>query len=479
MKTVLLICLILYFGGTDCKTRSRFLKHNPPPPKRPLKSSVHVSQSYFTQKLDHESNDETTWSQKYFVNTEYFNTAVNNVVFLMLGGEGEAYDSWMTYGTWVVNAQKYGALLFQLEHRFYGESQPFSDLSTENLRYLSTAQALADAANFIKAMNQQYSLPSDVKWIVFGGSYAGSLAAWLRLKYPDLVQGAVSTSGPILAKLDFNEYFQVVIDDLAASSQECVSSLTTAMSQVDELLYNPGTDESLTSIFNLCEPIEDFDVDGLDVENFYVSLAYVFASIAQYNGFGNYTIDDMCNILTDQSVGKEIVRLANVAKLGYGSGCISYNIAGSVAYLQNTEISGDDRQWTYQTCAEYGWFMTTNRDDKIFGKGCSVDVYTNLCSEVFGQSFSESFISAQINQTNANYGGLGITVSNVVYVHGSLDPWHAVGLTQTTNPDSPVIYIEGTAHCADMYETFEGELPQLTAAKDEISRLIGVWLGLS
>lgn len=80
----------------------------------------------------------------------------------------------------------------------------FSKLTTENLRYLSSEQALSDAANFIKAMNEKYSLSPDVKWIAFGGSYSGSLAAWLRLKYPDLVQGAMSASGPLLAKLDFS-----------------------------------------------------------------------------------------------------------------------------------------------------------------------------------------------------------------------------------------------------------------------------------
>lgn len=60
------------------------------------------------------------------MNTKYFDTASNNVVFLQLEGESEASDSWMVYGSWVDSARKYGALMFQLEHRFYGQSQPFS-----------------------------------------------------------------------------------------------------------------------------------------------------------------------------------------------------------------------------------------------------------------------------------------------------------------------------------------------------------------
>lgn len=76
-------------------------------------------------------------------------------------------------------------------------------MSVENLRYLSSEQALADLAYFIKGMNKKYNLDENNKWIAFGGSYPGSLAAWLRYKYPHLVHAAISTSGPLLAIADF------------------------------------------------------------------------------------------------------------------------------------------------------------------------------------------------------------------------------------------------------------------------------------
>lgn len=78
------------------------------------------------------------------------------------------------------------------------------DLSVKNLVYLSSEQALADLAYFIESVNIGYKFSNNTKWIVFGGSYGGSLAAWMRAKYPHLVHGAVSASGPLLAQIDFD-----------------------------------------------------------------------------------------------------------------------------------------------------------------------------------------------------------------------------------------------------------------------------------
>lgn len=77
-------------------------------------------------------------------------------------------------------------------------------MSTENLKYLTSKQALADTAHFIKNMTEKYLFTKNQKWIAYGGSYAGALAIWMIEKYSDLIHGVISTSGPVFLKVDFN-----------------------------------------------------------------------------------------------------------------------------------------------------------------------------------------------------------------------------------------------------------------------------------
>lgn len=74
-------------------------------------------------------------------------------------------------------AEEHNAMLVDVEHRFYGESYPTTDMSTENLKYLSSAQALADLARVIASIKATYATESS-QVITVGGSYPGNLAAW-------------------------------------------------------------------------------------------------------------------------------------------------------------------------------------------------------------------------------------------------------------------------------------------------------------
>ena len=87
---------------------------------------------------------------------------------------------------------QYNAQFLVLEHRFYGDSQPFDDWSLDNLAYLNSEQGLADLAYFISNMNT-----NNVEVMVVGGSYPGALSAWFRSRYPHLAVGSWASSAVV------------------------------------------------------------------------------------------------------------------------------------------------------------------------------------------------------------------------------------------------------------------------------------------
>uniref|UniRef100_A0A6P7GPI4 Serine protease F56F10.1 n=1 Tax=Diabrotica virgifera virgifera TaxID=50390 RepID=A0A6P7GPI4_DIAVI len=333
----------------------------------------------------------------------------------------------------------------------------FRDLSTENLVYLTSQQALGDLAFFIEGMNKEYNLTSDVKWIVFGGSYPGNLAAWARQKYPHLVHGAMSASGPLLAHLDFSEYFMVVADALRASNEMCPHIVKRSFVQVKNLLKTEVGQKKLNEQFNLCEDISEHVNNSLFMSNFFMNLAENFAGVVQYNNDNsagikkkNLTVDRLCNVLLDESTGLEINRLAAVTKLildADGNSCFDYNYNNMVDSMKEVSWDSDaaygSRQWTYQTCTEFGYFQTSSYKPHIFGTRFPLSFSIQQCLDTFGSLYNETFLNHAIERTNVLYGGLDIEVSNVVFVQGSLDPWHVLGVTKTLNDKAPAIVIEG------------------------------------
>uniref|UniRef100_A0A0R3QF49 Peptidase_S9 domain-containing protein n=1 Tax=Brugia timori TaxID=42155 RepID=A0A0R3QF49_9BILA len=91
-------------------------------------------------------------------------------------------------------APEFNAAIIFAEHRFYGKSQPFGNESyatIRNLGYLSSEQALGDFALLIYHLkNKRLLVAQNSSVIAFGGSYGGMLAAWMRIKYPHLVEGS-------------------------------------------------------------------------------------------------------------------------------------------------------------------------------------------------------------------------------------------------------------------------------------------------
>jgi pimeloyl-ACP methyl ester carboxylesterase len=181
---------------------------------------------YIYQDIDHfDPNYKLKFHQRYFKNSNYQRDK-DAPRFLMVGGEYmldyEYIDDDYQYYQW---AKDFRAVLFALEHRFFGYSTPFENSSTPLLRFLTMEQALADTHVFINTMNAVDQDPAP-RWILFGGGYAGNLVAAFRLKFPDLSLGAIASSAPMQARTDFYEYMQRIERNIKTySGSGCVAQV--------------------------------------------------------------------------------------------------------------------------------------------------------------------------------------------------------------------------------------------------------------
>eukprot|EP00088_Acartia_fossae_P038980 TRINITY_DN4052_c1_g3_i2.p1 TRINITY_DN4052_c1_g3~~TRINITY_DN4052_c1_g3_i2.p1 ORF type:complete len:487 (+),score=107.90 TRINITY_DN4052_c1_g3_i2:51-1511(+) len=444
-------------------------------------------EQWFNQTLDHfKPGDSRSWLQRYWINWEHYKKG--GPVLLMIGGEGEANPVWMTTGAWKTYAKNVNGAMMLLEHRYYGKSHPTEDLSVKNLNWLTSRQALADLAGFVTAMTQQHDIKG--RWIALGGSYPGSLAAWARLKYPHLIHGAVSTSGPLRAKANFYEYLEVVMDALEKSRPQCSDILTKAIEDVKMLVAHRLGWRTLTKMFRLCTPFNGNKLT--DITNLYETLIGNFEGIVQYNKdnrdfegakWTNVTVDTLCDVMSNNDIGIPLARLVavnNMALKMSGEKCLDYTYESMVSELQEvsweTEGAQGGRQWTYQTCTEFGWYQSSDSPALNLGKIIPVRFFEYMCSDIFGPKFDIKLINKGVEDTNTYYGGLDIEVTNTVFVHGTTDPWHAMGITQTNKSGMEAILIPGTAHCANMYPPSKQDPQELTSARQRIGQLIQKWV---
>lgn len=135
-----------------------------------------------------------TFPLRYWFDASFYKTG--GPIFVLESGETSGEDRLPFLQKGIIHelAQATGGIAVVLEHRYYGTSFPTPDLSTENMRFLTTQQALADTAFFAKNVVFEGFEGTDLTaaknaYIAYGGSYAGAFVSFLRVQYPDVFWG--------------------------------------------------------------------------------------------------------------------------------------------------------------------------------------------------------------------------------------------------------------------------------------------------
>lgn len=84
--------------------------------------------------------------------------------------------------------------------------------------------------------------------LLMQGSYAGARAAHMRVLYPDLVYGAISSSGVTRAEINAWAYYDII---RRAAPANCSAQMVQAVKEVDAFLDNPRTNAKVKALFGV------------------------------------------------------------------------------------------------------------------------------------------------------------------------------------------------------------------------------------
>eukprot|EP00698_Gefionella_okellyi_P024597 TRINITY_DN8731_c0_g2_i1.p1 TRINITY_DN8731_c0_g2~~TRINITY_DN8731_c0_g2_i1.p1 ORF type:complete len:1006 (+),score=161.74 TRINITY_DN8731_c0_g2_i1:352-3018(+) len=394
-----------------------------------------------------------------------------NVFFLYIGGEAPLTGDYLAYGQIAVYAQQFGALVFGLEHRYYGLSNPVPTLTVHNLQWLSAQQALADAAAFVEAMTLLYG-DANTQWICFGGSYPGALSAWLRIKYPHLIAGAIASSAPVDATVNFYQYLQVCDASITKyGGATCAAAVSAAFAQVQQILSAGSTGWTQWAQYSCYGHVPQ---STLDVSAAAYILHNQIGEYVQYSGEpGQSDIAQLCAAVVNGATPLE--GLISVLD----DQCVYSSYTG-IWQSMNTMVGGAAQQadaanllWMWQFCTEFGFYQTSIGVASMFDSLTPPTWWQQYCSDVFNlNGFSARSLPAA-NSTDTCFGAADPKETNILFVNGDIDPWHALSVLEPTSyVDS--IFIYGSAHCANMNQAPSN--PNITAAQVAIANTIGGWL---
>lgn len=229
-------------------------------------STVNCTWKYFSQPLDHFSPGVTektyTFQQRYCIYDKFFSGRSDAPLLFYTGNESPVEEYVNQTGLmWTLGPKLNGLIVFA-EHRYFGKSVPELQGVRNCLAYCTSQQALADHAMLAIHIRTTWKVPN-APVIAFGGSYGGMLAAWARIKYPNVFAGSIAASAPLWGFPLLNPPVDGAarsITRAASAEGGAAASCKTNIRNAYPLIYDIGKSTAglkyISDQFNLCKPLE-------------------------------------------------------------------------------------------------------------------------------------------------------------------------------------------------------------------------------
>jgi len=462
---------------------------------RPTSYAIHT----IDQPIDHFPNSskyaphtKDTFKQAYVFDDTYYKPG--GPVFLYIGGETSVQSRFSNLETGIIQImmQEFNGLGVILENRYYGQSYPFANSTTDNLAYLTTEQTIADNRYF--ALNAKFpGVPNGDKlnapgtpWVMYGGSLAGAQTAFTIKAHGDVLYGGIAASGTIKALLEYPQWYNPI---QRLGPQDCISSINGIIDKFDNLVAakNDGAVQQFKEIFGLGALKDNRD--------FAMTIAFPLGGPMNYPTntwqelnwnpkVGSPDFFDFCRNVTDLNANKTTIAVDSILS-NYTNGEPWTNLGNYAAYVKRVLLplcpSGDynnvecfgtqnqtfyadvtnsaNRAYLYSTCSESGAYQVAPKSGpSLISRVLQKDYTQQWCTWAFPKGKYNKIPSTPDLNSYERYGGFNFTADRLAFVDGSSDVWNDLCYHSSLAPSPrissdlhPELSINGGGHHWDSY----------------------------
>ncbi|XP_062874125.1 dipeptidyl peptidase 2 [Trichomycterus rosablanca] len=473
--TVIAFCVSCVFGVPTQSTGHRREGAEP-----------RFTEKYFTQILDHfnyNSLGNGTYQQRYLITDKYWRK--NGPIFFYTGNEGDVWDFALNSGFILELAAQQEALVIFAEHRYYGKSLPFAEESFNipQIGLLTVEQALADYAVMITELKKELGAQK-CPVIVFGGSYGGMLSVYMRIRYPNIVTGALAASAPILSTAgmgDSGQFFHDVTADFENYKPECKDAVRLAFQKLHVMAQEEDY-KGIQSVFSLCKtPSSLKDIHQL---NGFLRNAFTLLAMMDYpyktsfmSDMPAFPVKVACEIMLNKT--DVLAALRDAVGIVYNStgqqGCYDvYSLYVECADPTGCGLGFNSYAWDYQSCTEVEMYFESNNVTDMFPPMAFTEsMRAQYCEKRWGVVPRPGWLKTQY------WGDALSTASNIIFSNGDLDPWANGGIRKSLSESLIAINIADGAHHLDLRASNVADPASVVKARQQEASIIAQWVSVS